>query len=348
MSTIKNFRNYLPLLGVIITFVFMHVWMNGDYFRLESDGGMFGYILLVNPILFGFVSVLLNALKYKDNEKYSESNFAILMQFAFCFCALIIMGIGVTLSLMYCAYLAIAEYFIMLMIYLKEKFGKYKVFKIAAIILVSLLVLHIVVFLSARHGWRLFGFDMCESPNTLPVEKVYVTDETVHIVGETTNSTTSYVGNIYKVEDNVLYIGIKHNLMLGFYNRLGGYSFVLTDDFENIDSIYLVGKGDKKCIWTLEKDKKYMDKIKKVRLYETVWVSSDSDYKEKMKTAEFVYADDDLLERIKHPTFSNELYLTKGMYLGVAELESGEELLLKFNCNNDWYGIIGETGHYDY
>ena len=83
MSAIKNFRNYLPLLGVIITFVFMDIWMNGDYFRLESDGGMFGYILLVNPILFGFVSVLLNALKYKDNKKYSESNFAILMQFAF-------------------------------------------------------------------------------------------------------------------------------------------------------------------------------------------------------------------------------------------------------------------------
>ena len=63
----------------------------------------------------------------------------------------------------------------------------------------------------------------------------------------------------------------------------------------------------------------------------------------------FVYADDELLNRIQHPTFSDELYFTKGTgYLGVAELENGEELYLDFARHFNFYDIIGALGHYDY
>ncbi len=224
-----------------------------------------------------------------------------------------------------------------------------KIFKIVAVVLSILLFLQLVIFLTARYGWKIFGFDMCESPDVLYVETVYVTDKTVHIVGNTSSSATSYIGYTYEIKDNTLYLGIKQNLLFGFDNRNGGYSFVIEDDFEKIESVCLVSKKEEKCIWSVQKDKMYMEKIKKVRLYETVSVSNEFDYKEQMKNAEFVYADAELLNRIQHPTFSDELYLSKGAgYLGVAELDSGEELHLEFERHYNYYDIIGEFGHYDY
>ena len=224
-----------------------------------------------------------------------------------------------------------------------------KIFKIVVIILSILLILQLAIFLTARYGWKILGFDMCESPNVLCVETVYVTDETVHIIGNTSSSATAYIGYTYEIKDNVLYLGIKQNLLFGFNNRNDRYSFVIEDDFKNIESIQLINKKDKKCIWSVVNDKKYMEKIKKVRLYETVSVSSEIDYKEEMKNAEFVYADAEMLNRIQHPTFSDELYFTKGNgYLGVAELENGEELYLDFARHFNFYDIIGALGHYDY
>lgn len=224
-----------------------------------------------------------------------------------------------------------------------------KTFKIVTGVLSILLILQLVIFLTARYGWKLFGFNMCESPKILCVETVYVTDKTVHIVGNTSSSATSYIGYTYEIKDNTLYLGIKQNLLFGFNNRNGGYSFAIEDDFENIESVYLVNENEEKCIWSVEKDKKYMEKINKVRLYETISVSDEFDYKEQIKNAEFVYADAELLKRIQHPTFSDELYLSKGGgYLGVAELDNGEELYLEFERHYNYYDIIGRLGHYDY
>ena len=224
-----------------------------------------------------------------------------------------------------------------------------KIFRIVAIVLSSLLILQLVIFLSARYGWKLFGFDMCESPKVLCIETIYVTDETVHIVGNTSSSATSYIGYTYEIKDNVLYLGIKQNLLFGFNCRNGNYSFVIEDDFKNIESIQLINKKHEKCIWSAVNDKKYMEKINKVRLYETVSVSSEIDYKKEMENAEFVYADAEMLNRIQHPIFSDELYFTKDSgYLGVAELENGEELYLDFDRHFEFYDIIGEFGHYDY
>lgn len=245
-----------------------------------------------------------------------------------------------------------------------------KIFKIVAIVLSILLILQLAIFLTARYGWKLFGFNMCENPSVLCVETVYVTDETVHIVGNTSSSATSFVGYTYKIKDDVLYLGVKQNLLFGFNNRNGGYSFAIEDDFKNIESVYLVNENEEKCIWSVQKDKKYMEKIKKVRLYKTVYAYDKTvtyametngltevvrgngiaeSVQEQMKNAEFVYADSELLNRIQHPTFSDDLYLSKGGgYLGVAELDNGEELYLEFERHYNYYDIIGAFGHYDY
>ena len=83
-----------------------------------------------------------------------------------------------------------------------------KIFKIVAVALSILLILQLVIFLTARYGWKLYGFDMCESPNVLYVETVYVTDDTVHIVGNTSSSATSYIGYTYEIKNNILFIYI--------------------------------------------------------------------------------------------------------------------------------------------
>ena len=124
-----------------------------------------------------------------------------------------------------------------------------KILKIVSIVFSVFLILQAGIFLTARYGWKLFGFDMCESPSVLCVEKVYVTDETVYIVGNTSSSATSYVGYTYEIKDNVLYLGIKQNLLFGFSVRNGGYSFVIEDDFKNIEAVCLVNKKEEKYIW---------------------------------------------------------------------------------------------------
>lgn len=130
-----------------------------------------------------------------------------------------------------------------------------KAAKVIGIIILIFIILQFIVFCIGKFGWKLFGFDMCENPSTLLIETVYVTDENVHIIGHTFNSASSYVGYTYKIKDNVLYVGIKQNLLIGFTERYGGYSFSIKGDFKTIDSIYLVNKEEEKCIWTAEKDK---------------------------------------------------------------------------------------------
>ncbi len=223
-----------------------------------------------------------------------------------------------------------------------------KAFKLIGVFILVVVALYLIAFCMGKYGWKLYGFDMCETPQNLLVETVYVTDEDVHIIGDTASSASSYVGYTYKIKDNVLYIGIKQNILFGFVERRGRYSFAIEDDFKNIDSIYFVSGEEQRCIWTLEKDKKHMEKIQKVRLYDTIHTSAEKDYKAEMLNAEYVYADEEFLDRIQHPVFSVELCLSKGGYLGVAELENGEEIYLDFERHYNTYYVIGKGGHFDY
>lgn len=55
-----------------------------------------------------------------------------------------------------------------------------------------------------------------------------------------------------------------------------------------------------------------------------------------------------MLKRIHHPAFSDELYFTKGGYLGVAELYNGGEMYLYISYYGNFYDITGKFGHYNY
>lgn len=222
-----------------------------------------------------------------------------------------------------------------------------KALKIIAFIILGIIILNLVVFVTSRHGWRLFGFSKCERPRTLHPRIVYVTDDDVRIVGSISSSASAYVGNTYKVKDNAMYIGIKENILFGFYERIGDYDFTIEQDMSQIEKIYLTEGNPEtdKCIWELETDKKYMQRIKAVRLYRSI---QDSALLDKIETASYEYADEEMLERMRNPEFDADMYFTKGYYYGVAELENGEELVLKIDNHHDYYAIQGIRGNYNY
>jgi hypothetical protein len=104
------------------------------------------------------------------------------------------------------------------------------------VILVSIVLIHI----TARYGWRLFGFNTCS--NTIYCSKISVEDGVVDLYGTTVDSISSYVGYIHKIEDGNLYIGAKFNILLGFSDRDGGFHIVLKPK-EEFERIYFVGSN---------------------------------------------------------------------------------------------------------
>lgn len=222
-----------------------------------------------------------------------------------------------------------------------------KLFKIVLLVLIIALLLYMTLCFAAIFGWRLFGFDKCDNPDVLSVNTVFVTDESVCIDGEILSSISRYVGYKYIIKDDIMYLGIKHNIF-AFVSKYGNYCFTINDDIKNIKAIYLSGQNEEKCVWTLDKDGKYMEKNKNVRLYETVHAENGTDYKAKIQNAEFKCADEDLLNRLRHPAFSDDFYISKGNYVGVAELQNGEEMILIMHNGLDYYKIEGKRGNYNY
>ncbi len=126
MYSIKNYRNYLPVLGLMSTYILMRIWNSSDYLSIEYDRAII-YILFINPIVFAFLSILLNAIKHKCNKKYTESTFALLIQLILYFCGLLSSDdIGVRILTAYFTYVIIIEFLIMLLFYMIEKLKRHK------------------------------------------------------------------------------------------------------------------------------------------------------------------------------------------------------------------------------
>jgi hypothetical protein len=115
-----------------------------------------------------------------------------------------------------------------------------KIIKKMTLILGVLIISIILIHVSARYGWRLFGFNTCS--NTIYCSKISVKDGVVDLYGTTVDSISSYVGYIHKIENGNLYIGAKFNILLGFSNRDGGFHIVLEPE-EGFDRIYFVGSN---------------------------------------------------------------------------------------------------------
>ncbi len=123
-----------------------------------------------------------------------------------------------------------------------------KFFKIFAIVFLSI----VLIFVLSRYGWRISGFSMCDFPNTLLAQTVSVENGSVRIKGGTASSASAYVGHIYSVEGSNLYVGVKHNLLVGFINRLGDFDITIAVDAADIKNVYFKGSGNEKLIWNID------------------------------------------------------------------------------------------------
>jgi len=127
-----------------------------------------------------------------------------------------------------------------------------KAIKNFIIFLIIVVTLIIFMFVFARYGWKLFGFALCDSPDMNFTEVVAVEDNTVHIEGGTQDSFSSFVGYVYKIDGSNLYIGVKHNLFLGFFSRIGSFDITIDARKAKITKIYYKNSKAERLIWTIE------------------------------------------------------------------------------------------------
>ena len=122
-----------------------------------------------------------------------------------------------------------------------------KIIKIAIIVLIII----IIIFVLARYGWRLFGFNACTNPDSIGAI-VEIKENRIVLNGGTMSSAPAFVGYIYKVVDDNLYIGIKYNFLFGFFDRIGDFHIEIKCNTEEINKIYFKDGSTEKLIW--EKD----------------------------------------------------------------------------------------------
>lgn len=118
----------------------------------------------------------------------------------------------------------------------------------------------VVIFLTARYGWRLFGFNLCNLATSIYAEEITVTDTSVDLTGGTIDSFSSAVGYYSRQEGSNLYIGIKTNAFLGFINRNGLFRLKI-DLSEPVEAIYFKDRDTERMIWNADPSKVPVQKI---------------------------------------------------------------------------------------
>lgn len=114
--------------------------------------------------------------------------------------------------------------------------------------LAIIIVLVVFMFTFARYGWKLFGFAMCDSSDSIFAEDIIVENDVVKIKGGIGDSISSYVGYVYKIDGSNLYIGVNHNLLLGFFGRFGDFDISIDTNNSKIEKIYFKDSRSQRLI----------------------------------------------------------------------------------------------------
>lgn len=95
------------------------------------------------------------------------------------------------------------------------------------IVVLCILVLLIAFFLAGRYGWKLGGFNACE---TAGIEQVNVEENHVHIRGFYPGSfPTGFLGYHAEQVDNTLYVGFKFSGLFGIFET-GDFDITIPTD----------------------------------------------------------------------------------------------------------------------
>ena len=121
-----------------------------------------------------------------------------------------------------------------------------KALKIIGIVVLSVLVLCVSGKVMLEHGWRLWGFSKCESPDALFGESVFVGADVVRVSGTTNSSALRYNGYTYKRVGDTLYIGVRYDI---FGTYWADFSVEIKDDFSNLKKVVLTNGEKEEIIW---------------------------------------------------------------------------------------------------
>lgn len=95
------------------------------------------------------------------------------------------------------------------------------------IVVLCILVLLSAFFLTGRYGWKLGGFNACE---TAGIEQVNVEENHVHIRGFYPGSfPTGFLGYHAEQVDNTLYVGFKFSALFGIFET-GDFDITIPTD----------------------------------------------------------------------------------------------------------------------
>ncbi|WP_167956828.1 hypothetical protein [Anaerosporobacter faecicola] len=130
-----------------------------------------------------------------------------------------------------------------------KKFVK-KVAKCLGIVLACVVVL----FFIGRYGWRLFGYQLCRSGESLGVSEVTVNDTEVYVHGFEPGSFPNYfIGYRYHFKDDNLYIGIKYSNLIGVWlEDTGEFSIHIPRKGRKINHVYIKSGTSKRLVWPKE------------------------------------------------------------------------------------------------
>lgn len=114
---------------------------------------------------------------------------------------------------------------------------------------IGFIVIILTIFIGFRYSWRLFEFEKCYDINLLVVNDLQVEKDYIYLNGNTIESAPSFIGYVYKISDDNLYIGLKYNVFFGFFERNGNFNIKINENTLKIKNIYLKNKNSEKLIW---------------------------------------------------------------------------------------------------
>ncbi len=108
------------------------------------------------------------------------------------------------------------------------------------------LFLLVAGFLIGRYGWKLGGFNACESAG---IEKIEVTENNVHIEGFNPGSfPEGFIGYYAEQDGDKLYVGFNFSFWFGCF-EVGDFSVDIPVD-GNIEEVIIKTKENEYSVWS--------------------------------------------------------------------------------------------------
>lgn len=120
--------------------------------------------------------------------------------------------------------------------------------RISLKILIPIIVVVIGGVLAYLYGWKLFGFRYCQSPASIGVQDVSISDGYVTITGSTTDSASKFIGYHHDFKNGKLRVGLKFALFAG---ECGDFTICIKEN-RSINEIVITGGGKEKRIYPIE------------------------------------------------------------------------------------------------